>query len=299
MAKRAVSVSVIMLLIVLIAYAGYKIILKTSLSDTAIQLTQPEKVSVQEQKNQDTGSKGSQPEGPTSKVRNFSPAKTDEAPSWQGEWTRNTPYSVSSLNISEVAEKDFSFKILTSSGAHSGEYEGKAIIHGQRAISKDEEGCIFRFEKKGKSIELKQTAPCQNWGGMGVTFEGSYDFGPPKEMELSLVESVFSTTEQDAAFRKLVGKDYRLFAETFMMVSQLEDEDGFGANVYMGMITGLGGIQYGVIMYNEKYFWAVVADPKHYPAMNYYTNDSASFLKVPKTIEKQLTEEAEIIYKTK
>ncbi|WP_066067085.1 hypothetical protein [Neobacillus soli] len=123
-----------------------------------------------------------------------------------------------------------------------------------------------------------------------------------QEIEDTLVGIVFDNAEQDARFRKLVGEDYSLFLDTFMIVTDEEDIDGFGSKVKGGFIRGLENSDYGVIMFNNTHMWAAVthSDNDYNLAINYYTNDPKFKKKLPKTIKKYLPEGYDnIIYKSK
>jgi hypothetical protein len=193
-------------------------------------------------------------------------------PTWQGDWGRNEPHNGALLSINNLANGKFDFKLDASNGANIGLIEGEAVIQGQTAVFQDGNGCSITFIKNKSSITVEDNFSCQGYGGMGVDFNGEYRSGGLKKTELSLLNAgVFATKQQDDKFRKMVGKDYQLFAERMQIVSEGKDLDGFGVVVKKGFVRGLAGIMEAIIIYSkdgELLCAAVVVDSKVY----YYSN---------------------------
>ncbi|MEC1525674.1 hypothetical protein P9D43_27095 [Neobacillus niacini] len=282
MKYRAITISLLSVIIFFLAISSYLLVSATNSAPTVIYL-------------------------PSSAVE--SPALQDSSPkqemesakqgnsliSWEGKWSRNSQSSPGTLTITDETAAGFSFNLMSLSGVNVGELAGTATVHGERATGKlseefesEEEECTVWFTNKQNEIEIEKVTPsCYNWAGMGVDFTGKYKQGDAEPVQRTLVGSVFASADDDARFRVLVGEDYSLFTDNFMFISDEENLDHFGATVKAGYIRGLAPINYGIIMYDDTYIWAAVS---HLPneneiQLNYYSNHPDYRDKLPVTME--------------
>ncbi|MEH7180237.1 hypothetical protein [Neobacillus vireti] len=274
MKYRAITISLLGVMIFFLAISSYLLVSATNSAPTVIYLpaSTEQSPNLEESANQGTSTM-----------------------SWEGEWSRNSQSSPGTLTITDETATDFSFSLTSLSGVNIGELAGTATIYGERATGRlsedygtEEEECTVWFTNKHNQIEIeKVTQSCYNWAGMGVVFTGEYKQGETKSVQKSLVGSVFASADEDSRFRELVGEDYSLFTENLMYIYDEENLDPFGATVKTGSIRGLASINYGIIMYNDTYMWAAVS---HLPNeneihLNYYSSHPDYRGKLPVTIE--------------
>lgn len=211
-------------------------------------------------------------------------APKQERQPWKGVWRRiNTaPFDWADLYISKVTDSGCYFQLEAGSGVITRKASGTALFYGNEAVWEDQlTGERIRFIWSGHTLRLET----DDSRGRGVVFSGEYRPGFQPLPELDLIKlGVFSDAQKDQVFRKLVGDDYRLFAESFQFVKHSVDDDGFGAMVRTGFVRGMAGLQEAIIMVTpELQFWAAVADPEN-NVIKYYTNVPAYKEKMPQTI---------------
>lgn len=241
-------------------------------------------------------------------------SKAPKTVNWAGNWTRPFRHAKAGLKITKISAKKIRFSIDALAGANIGEISGTADVSGNKALfddrrqkNSDKTGCVLLFTHKGAEIEIKQSDECSNYGGAGVVFIGDYKRGnPPLEPRNLFDADVFPNAKIDAEFRKLVGRDYQTFLDSFQMISEDEDADNLGAKVYSACVRGICNYMAGIIMYDQKgRIWAAVMSENKKTEeneLNYFTNDSAWSDKLPETINKWKNEsraEAKVVYRNK
>lgn len=205
---------------------------------------------------------------------------------WKGQWNRiNTDiYNPSSIEIKEVKDSGFTFSIKAESGANIGSVDGTAVFDkNSNAVYESDDGFKVQFSISTYILKVKILSGDESdYAASGVSFKGIYI--KSKLDEPSLVsQGVFSSEEQEAIFKKLVGNEYNNFLYSFMKISELDDLDGFGAKVRSGTVKGFSGEIEAIIMANPKnLIWSAYIDDGK---IRYFTNDAKSKT-LPKTIEK-------------
>lgn len=243
---------------------------------------------------------------------------------WNGVWTYPSRYNSSTLEISKQTAKQFEFKLFAMNGANMGEISGVAKIVGNKAyfddkLSKEKDaekyGCKVTFTHKGNSIDVKTTNDCSNYAGNAVYFDKEYKKGKKLPyIEQDFVQrEVFPNAKIDAAFRKLTGKDYETFLNSFHLIFEEEDLDKLNTKVFAGCVRGVCPWNTGIIMFDNKgMFYAMVfgaaeGAPEDSDEMSarFYTNNPYYVANLPKTIKKWFDEKVSsgdkipIIYKNK
>lgn len=222
---------------------------------------------------------------------------------WSGVWNVPSRFTPSTLTISAVSATSFRFRIEAMNGANMGEVSGVAKIAGNRAFFDDrvmngnkgeKYGCALTFRHKGSFIDVEMSDECFNYAGNGVFFSNKYYKGKPKVAENDFVYlEVFPDLTLDRKFKALVGSDYERFLNSFHQIFPEEDLDELGAKVFSACVRGICPFTAGIIMYDTKgNLWAAVLDDGADENMfaHYYTNAPDWTAKLPKTIEKWVTE---------
>jgi hypothetical protein len=218
---------------------------------------------------------------------------------WSGMWSVPSRFYGATLTINRVTATQFEFELEANNGANTGSISGTASIKGRQAFFDDRKatekdaskyGCRLTFTHKGTFIDIQETSECDNYAGNAVYFTGEYQKNAMvvKESDLVALE-VFPDKKLDAKFRRLVGTDYELFLESFHLIGEDEDADGFGAKVFSACVRGMCPWNAGIIMYDAKgNFWAAVmnVEGEGKSFAHYYTNVPVWTDKLPKTIEK-------------
>lgn len=242
---------------------------------------------------------------------------------WNGTWSYPSRYNSSTLKITKQNSKQFNFEIFAMNGANMGEISGVAKIVGNKAyfddkLSKEEDadkyGCKVTFSHKGKAIDVETNSECSSYAGNAVYFDKEYQKGE----KLPLIEKdfvqrgIFPNAKTDAKFKKLTGKDYETFLDSFHLVYDQKDLDKLNAKVFVGCVRGVCPWNTGIIMFDKKgNFYAMVfgskeGEPEDSDKMTarYYSNNKAYTQKLPLTIKKWYEEktgkdsEIQIIYKS-
>lgn len=248
----------------------------------------------------------------------FDSADKNKKFDWKGIWQIAFRHSPQNLEIKMQGNDKFTFEIISSNGANTGDVSGIAKIRGNKAYfndlnSVDNEDdaydCQILFTNKIKSINIKASEGCSSYGGVGVYFEGEYLKGEQPIKENNFVDiKVFPNAEIDNKFKKLVGEDYESFLNAFHLVNEGKDLDNLNTKVFEACVRGICPIMGGVIMFdNSGKFYAIVVDVNEADELiaRYYTNNPKYVQKLPKTIEnwvedkRNFSEELILIFKNK
>jgi hypothetical protein len=226
---------------------------------------------------------------------------------WSGVWNVPSRFTPSTLTIRAATAKTFKFKIEAMNGANMGEVSGIARIKGNKAYFDDRKsnkkpdnvyGCKLTFTNKNKFIDVAMNNECQSYAGLGVYFGNDYYKGKPKVKENDFVYlEVFPNMTLDRKFKALVGKDYERFLNSFHQIYTGDDLDALGAKVFAACVRGICPWTAGIIMYDANgNIWAAVLDDSVEDKLfaYYYTNAPQWSDKLPKTIDKWITEKREL-----
>lgn len=204
-------------------------------------------------------------------------------------WNISNAHSGAKLEIFDVSETKFDFSLSAYSGGNTGGVDGTALLtENNKAVFKDGQGCELNFSLNNDTLSVKQTDACSTYGGMGVIFEGNYQKGEPKEVNVSLLDlGVFQNQQQDKDFKELVGDKYKSFVDNMQIISEGEDLDGLNARVYSGGVRGLYTIQEAIVMYDDQgYYWAATIDGDKVLYFSNHPDYSNTNANLPKTIDK-------------
>lgn len=196
---------------------------------------------------------------------------------YDGEWSRDIHHQEAGLIITNSTSGSFDFTIGAAYGAHAGGIEGKAEMEENKAIYKDTEEateCVLNFTLSQKEIKVDATAGCSYYGGLNVSFDGTYKKGKITEHTKTLSELDSLPSEQDENVKKLVGNDYETLVGNFQIVHEEKDLDGLGATALSGGVTGLYTLMEGIIEYDKQgyYYVALIVDSDK---VKFYTNNPA------------------------
>jgi hypothetical protein len=207
---------------------------------------------------------------------------------WSGTWelASANQFHGATLTIENEAADSFLFTLEATSGANVGEISGKARIERAGATFEDaENGCTLSFRRQGAQLDLEQTDGCSYYAGMGVFFAGRFERGAAPKVASLVDLGVLESAEQEAAFSKLVGEDLESYVNSFQMVYENEDLDGFGARVVWGGVRGLFTVMEALVMVApEGRIWAAVLVSQG-DAVRYHTNVPEWSGRLPRTIE--------------
>jgi hypothetical protein len=219
---------------------------------------------------------------------------------WHSLWTRPDAHASARLQIKEIKKESFTFELSARWQARTGSIFGQAnFLSGDEAVYEDENGCTVNFALlEDNKMEITTTESCSAYGGMNVTFAGTFLEGDVQP-ELSLAWVFEDNQKLDNDFKELVGEDYDLFANYLAAVNDIVNVDNFEAKGKEGFVTGAAGFANAIIMYNDAgSFWAAVTGSEN---VRYYTNDEQFKGKLPKTIrewyENQVMDYLPIVYK--
>ena len=208
---------------------------------------------------------------------------------WTGEWERIncSQHEGAGIKITKTTSKGFEFSLDAASGANVGLIEGTASFVKNLALYKDSEtGCVLEFKMRDKCVTIKPSEECSALGGMGVYFNGTYCKGKQNKKQASfdfIRRGVFSNDAQVNAFKKLVGKSFDLFENSFQLVSKKEDMDNINATVSTGGVRGLFTIMEAIIMHCPNgMIYAAVIDGN---TVKYFSNDPQYKDEIPTTID--------------
>jgi uncharacterized protein len=208
---------------------------------------------------------------------------------WAGEWNRidHSKHEEADMTITKNTSQGFEFSLIAFSGGNSGQLDGSASFVANFAAYKDSEsGCIVEFRMKDKCIAIT-TEGCIGVAGLGVNFDGTYCKGKQKKKQTSNVFmdiGVFSNDSELKIFKKLVGKTYGLFEDSFQLVNEEADLDQLNAKVLAGGVRGLFTLMEGIIMHCPNgMLYAAVIDGD---TVKYFSNDPHYSKKIPITIDR-------------
>lgn len=208
---------------------------------------------------------------------------------WAGEWNRIdcSQHEGAGVTITIKTTQAFEFSLSAASGGNGGLIEGLASFVENFASYKDSEsGCIVEFRMKDKCIAIA-VEECDGFGGAGVYFDGTYCKGKQNKKQtpnIFINKGIFSNISDLNAFKKLVGKTYIVFEESFQLVYEEEDMDHINAKVLTGNVRGLFASMGGIIMHcpNGMLYTAVIDGD----TVKYFSNDPLYSKKLPITIDK-------------
>ncbi len=211
---------------------------------------------------------------------------TSEGIIWEGEWKRlySGQFEPANVSISHVTDDGFTFEIIATNGANTGEISGIALTIENEATFKEED-CILTFEIENEILRINASG-CMYYGGIGVDFSGIYkNESRFQTITHSLTRSgIFTKKSQEEQFVELVGRDYELFISSMHLIFEGDDLDNFKANVFYGAIRGLFTISEAIIMYTKTGdFWAAAIDGN---SVKYYTTNNFYSHIIPKSINK-------------
>jgi hypothetical protein len=211
---------------------------------------------------------------------------------WNGTWYRQGAgdFSPATLTFRAKSGDTLEFSLESSNGGNTGLIEGEAIVSGNtarwKAIESDA-SCTLAFDLDGASMKAIADDGCSYFGGVGVTFDGTFGRTEPQTSQHILQDAeILLSQSQEDAFRAIVGGDYRLFSEQAQMVREEGDRDNFGARVRVFHLRGLSNLQAIVMVRKPHNIWAAVVDldDEEQEVLKYYTNVDSSQSELPLTI---------------
>ncbi len=219
---------------------------------------------------------------------------------WGTTWQRvdASGHDGASLSISHVNAQHFLFSFDASAGANSGSLSQTATFSTPATAeyvgdkSMDAEGCVLTFQRVLNRIHVEQKGDAFACGaGVGVYYDGDYVAGSkdPNAAPTLLSLGVANSAAQDAALRKLLGRDYQTMVGTAGAIDTNSDNlDGNGARVASMFVQGVACDTKSVMMSDAQgHLWVGVWEAGMPPAptqLRYYTNVPADRHQLPKTI---------------
>lgn len=107
---------------------------------------------------------------------------------WQGLWSNSKPQGLlnRTLLITNETSDSFKFDLKVVTGDHQGEVDGIAQIKVLKATFRNEKSdplCVLQFQIKQSGIDVDEPdGNCQEWRGIGTTFNGLYSQVPAEEL---------------------------------------------------------------------------------------------------------------------
>lgn len=198
----------------------------------------------------------------------------------------DTKLTSATLDITNVTDTWFTFKINSSNGANIGNASGTAYIDGNSAILDDCKGGILKFMSSECMLKIDQSGEMTYYAGAGVIFSGDYTSTNAIEENQDDVlfftlHEVFSAN-QEQVFIDLVRAQYKNFTNTGNLFTNAKDLDNLGAHVHKMGVRGLFTIMESIIMIrdSDNSIWAAVIDNDN---VLYFTNTQD--VQIPITIE--------------
>ncbi len=223
---------------------------------------------------------------------------------WIGKWEREQWQNDATLEITGIKSDSIEFSLFASSGGHTGEISGWAVVIDSIALfasTEDADTCLIEFKLAGDTIIsiIQKKGNC--FTGMAVTYDGVYKSSikiSAKENEEDLVKlGIFKTQKEDSLFQSLVGDSYLLFVNSTQLTSEDDDLDSLNTTVRSSGVRGLYTFMENIIMTDtsDNIWAAVIDDNKVY----YFTNKKEYKERLPKTIDnwRQNFKSYPIIYK--
>jgi hypothetical protein len=239
-----------------------------------------------------------------------------ENQNWKGNWEKEIWQNPASLKIKSIGGDSLDFQLFSSSGGHTGDVEGKALVDGNTAIyylTENYDTCLLTFEIFGDTLIIMSQEKGNCFAAMGVTYEGNYFNSKYKTKAKTTGKSnskedgnksllslgIFDNLSEDSIFKRLTREDYDLFINSTQLTSDDDDLDHFNAKVKSSGVRGLFTIMENIIMIDSsKNIWAAVISGNK---VLYYTSNKDYQNKLPKTIEEWRSgfRDYPIIYKSK
>ena len=224
--------------------------------------------------------------------------------SWIGKWQRRMWQNDGYLEIKSIRNDSLEFSLFASSGGHSGELEGLALLQDNLATFleiNDDDTCLVIFKLITDSVISidQKTGIC--FTALSVTYSGNYTnekvLTQSENSKTLLDLKIFNTRTQDTLFKSLVGQQYTKFVNSTQLTSEDEDLDSLHANVHSSGVRGLFTFMENIIMIDSlNNIWAAVIDNNK---IYYFTNRADYKSSLPKTIDnwRQNFKEYEVVYK--
>ena len=224
--------------------------------------------------------------------------------SWIGKWQRRMWQNDSYLEIKSIKNDSLEFTLFASSGGHTGELEGLAVVQDNLASFSeinDDDTCLVIFKLIGDTVIsiAQKTGNC--FTAIAVSYSGNYKNEkvlPKTENSETLFDlEIFKTRTQDSLFKSLVRQQYSLFVNSTQLTSEDEDLDSLRTNVHSSGVRGLFTFMENIIMIDSlNNIWAAVIDNNK---IYYFTNREDFKSNLPKTIDnwRQNFKDYEVVYK--
>jgi len=209
---------------------------------------------------------------------------------WLGEWERQDRLNEATLTIENIVNDTIFFTMVASSGGHTGEIEGHAVIKDEQGLFSEgigEDNCTLEFQISGDSIITVNQKEGDCFTGVGVTYSGRYKNSKfikniPREKTDLVRLGVLENYHQDSVFRKLVGEYYDAFLNSTQLTSEDTDLDHLNTRVVSSGVRGLFTYMENIVMMDSAdNIWAAVINDKK---ILYFTNRSDFTRKLPNTI---------------
>jgi hypothetical protein len=207
---------------------------------------------------------------------------------WFGYWhTDGSPTKANSLFIREVGARGFMFHLSLIDGARAGNVSGFASFVGPdsayaRIPGTDENHpCELKFRRtagKHREIHVEESPGCQQWKGLGATFDGDYSGGYDLLFESGALDEL-----DHQRLYSITGEFYRPLIDRFQQLGTGENSDTFPATVKIGGAKGLYSIFEAIVMRGQNgQLWAAYIDAD---VVRYFTTENEFKDRLPKTIQ--------------
>lgn len=209
---------------------------------------------------------------------------------WFGKWEIESSFLSygGTLNILNVYDNSFDFRITTFKGSRLGDIGGNAKILSNNEAEYicedilDEEKCIIKFTKINNIIQIKESYGCRFHHGMGLLFDADYKL--KKDVFYDIIEL------NDKLLSKLFNELKDEYFEDFLKcIGNIYDEDNldsFNCDVISTGVTGLHPFYQSILMYSKNdIYGAFLHDDER---IYYFTSDNNFRKEKPKTIIKWL-----------
>ncbi len=210
---------------------------------------------------------------------------------WFGKWEIESSFLSygGTLNILNVYDNSFDFRITTFKGSRLGDIEGKSKILSNNEAEYicednnfDEEKCIIKFTKFNDIIQIKESYGCRYFHGLGLLFDADYKL--KKDIFYDIVE--LNDKLLSKIFNELKDEYFEDFLKCIGNIHNEDNLDSFTCNVISTGVTGLYPYYQSILMYTENdVYGAFLHDDEN---IYYFTSDDNFRSKKPNTIMKWL-----------
>ena len=223
------------------------------------------------------------------------------ARAWAGTWSYREAFAAGTLTITprpdDPAAFDFAFE--SDNGAHTGDISGRAALRSgvarYTAPASEYGPCQLVFRRSGPNTVTVEQPEGTCGAGAGVSFAGQYarDGSPQARQAAKAAEptmlslGILQNSQEDAAFRQVVGPDYGRFTASSQLISEEEDAALPGARVYDSFVRGLGSVMQNIVVIDPQHsIWAAVVAGD---SILYYTSRPEDARRLPAPVEKWRT----------